>query len=154
FGSLTLNATNDVNLTAVGGALDILNTYTLITSTSLSGNQNFFRIAGPLAQSRYTFAFDNTSTPNAVKLIVGRRGSANLTWSGDSPANVWHAVALKWTNGGPNEFFSLDNVIFNDTGSASPAVSMTGTLIPGTMTVNNSAKNFSFAGSGGLAASG
>ena len=60
-GSLILNATNDVNLTAVAGAFDTVNPYTLITSSSLSGNQNFFRVAGPLAQSRYTFAFDTTS---------------------------------------------------------------------------------------------
>jgi autotransporter-associated beta strand protein len=154
FGSLTLNATNDVNLTAVGGALDTLNPYTLITSTSLSGNQNFFRVAGPLAQSRYTFAFDTTSTPNAVKLIVGGAGGANLSWVGDGTANVWDTVALNWNNGGPNKFFSLDNVTFSDTGSVSPLISMTGTLIPGTMTVNNTAKNYTFGGSGGLAASG
>jgi fibronectin-binding autotransporter adhesin len=153
-GALTLNATNDVNLTAVGGAFDTVNPYTLITSTSLSGNQNFFRVAGPLAQSRYTFAFDTTSTPNAVKLIVGGAGGANLTWVGDGVANVWDTAALNWNNGGPNKFFSLDNVTFNDTGSASPAISMTGTLIPGAMTVNNTSKNYSFAGSGGLAASG
>jgi fibronectin-binding autotransporter adhesin len=153
-GPLVLNATNDVNLTAVAGALDTLNPYTLITSSSLSGNQNFFRVAGPLAQSRYTFAFDTTSTPNAVKLIVGGAGGANLTWVGDGSANVWDTVALNWNNGGPNKFFSLDNVTFNDTGSASPAISMTGTLIPGAMTVNNTTKNYSFGGSGGLAASG
>jgi autotransporter-associated beta strand protein len=153
-GSLTLNATNDVNLTAVAGALDTANPYTLITSSSLSGNQNFFRVAGPLAQSRYTFAFDTASSPNAVKLIVGGAGGANLTWVGDGSANIWDTVALNWNNGGANKFFSLDNVTFNDTGSASPAVSMTGTLIPGAMTVNNTTKNYSFGGPGGLAASG
>ena len=153
-GSLTLNATNDVNLTAVAGAFDTVNPYTLITSSSLSGNQNFFRVAGPLAQSRYTFAFDTTSSANAVKLIVSGAGGANLTWVGDGTANVWDTVALNWNNGGPNKFFSLDSVTFNDTGSASPAISMTGTLIPGTMTINNTSKNYSFAGSGVLAASG
>src|SRR5262249_44587098 len=98
------------------------------------------------------FAFDTTSTPNAVKLIVGGAGGANLTWIGDGTANIWDTVAFNWA--GPNKFFSLDSVTFNDTGSASPAISMTGTLIPGTMTVNNTSKNYSFGGSGGLAASG
>jgi len=153
-GTLALNATNDVNLTAVSGAFDTANPYTLITSSSLAGNQNFFRVAGPLAQSRYTFAFDTTGTPNTVKLIVGGAGGANLTWVGDGSANVWDTVALNWNNGGANKFFSLDNVTFNDTGSASPPISMTGTLIPGTMIVNNSTKNYSFGGLGGLAASG
>jgi autotransporter-associated beta strand protein len=153
-GAVTLSGTNDVNLTAVAGSFDTVNPYTLITSSSLSGNQNFFRVAGPLAQSRYTFAFDTTSTPNAVKLIVGGAGGANLTWVGDGTANAWDTVALNWNNGGPNKFFSLDNVTFDDTGSASPAISMAGTLIPGTMTVNNTSENYFFGGSGGLAASG
>jgi autotransporter-associated beta strand protein len=153
-GTVTLNATNDVNLTALGGAFDTVNPYTLITSSSLIGNQTYFRVAGPLAQSRYTFAFDTTSTPNAVKLIVGGSGGANLTWVGDGSANVWDTTALNWNNGGAAKFFSLDNATFDDSGSVSPAVNMTGTLIPGSMTLNNSAKNYSFGGSGGLAASG
>jgi hypothetical protein len=153
-GTVTLNATNDVNLTALGGAFDTVNPYTLVTSSSLIGNQTYFRVAGPLAQSRYTFAFDTTSTPNAIKLIVGGAGGANLTWVGDGSANVWDTTVLNWNNGGTSKFFSLDNVTFNDTGSDSPSVNMTGTLIPGSMTLNNSTKNYSFGGSGGLAASG
>jgi fibronectin-binding autotransporter adhesin len=153
-GSVTMNATNDVNLTAVAGAFDTANPYTLITATTLNGNQNNFRVAGPLAQSRYTFAFDTTSTPNSVKLIVGGAGGANLTWVGDGVANVWDTTVLNWNNGGAAKFFTLDNVTFDDSGSALPAVNMTGTLIPGTMTVNNPTKNYSFGGAGGLAASG
>jgi len=153
-GSVTQNATNDVFLTAVAGALDTANPYTLISAASLVGNQNNFKVAGPLAQSRYTFAFDTTSTPNAVKLIVGGAGGANLVWSGDGVANTWNTVAFNWDSGA-SKFFSLDNVTFNDSGSVTPAVNLSGTLIPGLMTVNNtSAKNYTFGGSGGLAASG
>jgi autotransporter-associated beta strand protein len=153
-GTVTQNATNDVLLTALAGALDTTSPYTLINSSSLVGNQNNFRVTGPLAQSRYTFAFDTTSTPNAVKLVVGGAGGANLTWVGDGAANLWNTVALNWNNGGANKFFTLDNVTFNDSGSASPAVSLTGTLIPGSVTVTNTTKNYSFGGSGTLAASG
>jgi autotransporter-associated beta strand protein len=154
-GTLTLTGTNDVNLSAVSGGFDTVNPYALITSSSLvGGNQNNFRVAGPLAASRYTFAFDTASTPNTVKLIVGGAGGANLTWVGDGSANVWDTTALNWNNGGPNKFFTLDNVTFNDSGSASPAINLSGTLIPGSVTVSNSTKAYGFLGSGSLVANG
>ncbi len=151
-GNVLMNATNDVLLNAVSGAFDTTTPYLLMSATSLSGNQNDFRVAGPLAQSRYTFAFDTTSTPNTLKLLVGGSGGTSLTWVGDGTVNVWDTTALNWN--GPNKFFSLDNVTFNDSGSATPAISMSGTLIPGSMTFNNPTKNYTFGGAGGLAASG
>jgi len=151
---VTANATNDVNLTAVAGGFDTVNPYTLITSSELIGNQNNFKVTGPFAQSRYTFAFDTTSTPNTVKLVVSGAGGANLAWVGDGSGNVWDTVVSNWNNGGANKFFTLDNVTFGDTGSDSPAVSLIGALIPGAMTVNSATKNYRFGGSGGLAASG
>jgi fibronectin-binding autotransporter adhesin len=153
-GTLTLVGTNDVNLTAVSGAFDTANPYTLINSGLLVGNQTYFRVAGPLAASRYTFTFDTASTPTAVKLIIGGAGGANLTWVGDGAANLWDTTALNWNNGGANKFFTLDNVTFSDSGSASPAVSLTGTLNPGAVTVSNVSKNYTFGGSGSLVANG
>jgi len=152
-GTTTLVGTNDVNLTAVSGGFDTANPYTLVSSGSLVGNQTYFRVAGPLSQSRYTFAFD-TTTPNLVKLIVGGAGGAGLTWVGDGAANVWDTTVLNWNNGGPNKFFNLDNVTFNDSGSASPAVNITGAVIPGSVTVSNTTKNYSFGGAGGVTVSG
>jgi hypothetical protein len=73
-GTVTLNATNDVNLTALGGAFDTSTPYTLITSSALVGNQNNFRVAGPLAQSRYAFAFDTDQHAEFGKARHQRRG--------------------------------------------------------------------------------
>jgi autotransporter-associated beta strand protein len=154
-GTLTLNGTNDVFLKSLAGSLDTVNPYTLITSSSLIGNSNQFRVTGPLLSGRYTFKFDTTSVPNSVLLVVGGTGPANQTWVGDGLTNTWDAQgATNWNSGAPSQFFNLDNVTFNDTGSDAPAVNVVGALVPGTLTVSNSAKNYAFKGSGSLSVAG
>ncbi len=154
-GTVTANATNDVNLTALAGGFDTANAYTLITAGSVVGDQTHYRAAGPLALSRYTFTFD-TSSGNAVRMHVGGAGAKSLTWVGDGSANLWNAQgAANWNDGAAaSTFFTLDNVSITDSGSASPAINLTGTLIPGTTVINNTTKSYGFTGSGGLAASG
>ena len=152
-GTLTLNRTNDVHLNSLGGVFDTFNPYTLITAASLVGDQNNFRVAGALAQSRYTFTFDTTAIPNSLLLSVGGTGPANLTWVGNPAANTWDLKGTaNWTRGGPSaeQFFSLDAVTFNDLGTALPTVTLAGALSPGSITVNNSVQNYSFTGAGGV----
>jgi len=151
-GTLTLIGTNDLNLTALGGTFDTLDAYTLMTAGTLIGDQSQFRVAGALAQSRYSFVIDTTATPNTVQLAVGGSGPASLTWVGDGTANVWDLKgAANWTMGaGPEQFFSLDAVAFDDSGSASPSVRLAGALTPSAITVNNPTRNYTFIGMGGV----
>ncbi len=69
---------------------------------------------------------------------------------------MWNAQgAANWNDGvAASTFFTLDNISITDSGSASPAINLTGTLIPGTTVINNTTKSYGFTGSGGLAASG
>jgi autotransporter-associated beta strand protein len=153
-GTLTANAINDVNLTALAGGFDTAQPYTLITSTTLVGDQTHYRAAGPLSLSRYTFTFSTSG--NSLRMTVGGAGAKSLTWVGDGSANLWNAQgAANWNDGAAaSTFFTLDNVSITDSGSATPAINLTGTLIPGTTVVNNTTKSYGIAGSGGLAASG
>src|SRR5262249_52408291 len=98
-GTLTANGTNDVNLTALAGGFDTSSPYTLVTSSTLVGNQTHYRAAGPLSLSRYTFTFDTTTSPNSVRMIVGGAGAKSLTWVGDGSANLWNAQgAANWND--------------------------------------------------------
>jgi autotransporter-associated beta strand protein len=155
-GTVTVNGTNNVFLKSLAGSLDTTTPYTLITAAALAGNSNQFKVVGPLTSGRYTFAFDATTVPNAVQLVVGGTGPANQTWVGDGSGNVWDAQgAANWNNGsGASQFFNLDNVTFNDTGSDTPAVTVSGALVPGSMTVSNSTKNYAFKGSGSFSVAG
>jgi autotransporter-associated beta strand protein len=154
-GTVTVNGTNNVFLKSLGGSLDTTTPYTLITSGTLVGTSNQFKVVGPLTTGRYTFAFDTTTVPNTVRLIVGGQGPANQLWVGDGVNNVWDAQgAFNWNNGASSQFFNLDNVTFGDTGSATPPVMITGSLVTGSVTVTNVAKNYAWGGSGGLSVAG
>lgn len=146
-GNLVLAGTNNVSLTAVGGGF-VNGTYTLMTySGTLSGNATCFQVIGPIAQGRQSFTFD-TNTPGQINLVVA--GTAgNLTWVGDGVANTWNLIgATNWTSGSPDVFYNFDGVTIDDTGSDSPAINLVGTLLPGSVTVTNDAKNFALSGSG------
>lgn len=153
YGSLTLGATNEVRISALNGALDTVNPYTLINYYgALTGDQTDFQIAGAIAQSRYTFTF-STNTPNAIQLLVGGAGAANLLWAGDGLTNSWDLkTTTNWNNGGnPDKFYNLDSVTFDDTGSVSPAVNLAEVLVPGAIVMSNNVKAYVFAGTGALA---
>jgi fibronectin-binding autotransporter adhesin len=150
-GTLNLVGTNAVNLTALGGSFDTANPYTLIGSGSALpvNGANYFQASGALGGSRYTLTFDTTTQPNNVLLHVGGAGPQSDTWVGGLNGNAWDVkTTANWSSG---QFYDLDNVTFNDAGSASPAINTSGfTLIPGSITVNNTNKNYIFGGTGAI----
>ncbi len=78
----------------------------------------------------------------------------DLTWVGDGINNPWDiGSSLMWTNasGTVLAFGDADNVTFDDTGSASPDITLTTSVQPGSVTVNNSTANaYTFSGVGSL----
>ena len=156
-GNLSLTGTNNVHLNALAGTLDTVAPYSLISHAGLlAGNATYFQVTGPLAHSRYAFTFDTTTSPNAVQLHVGGAGPATLKWVGGASANAWDlGTTANWNNGvGADKFFNLDHVTFDDTGSATPAVNLVGTLLAGSISMQNSTKTYTFAGTGGLLSGG
>ena len=130
-----------------GGTL--AGTYRLINYGGSFADQSpdAFTVSGA-ADIRQTFTID-TSTANQVNLIVN--GSAgNLIWSGDGFANAWDLGTFNWKHPvNPDRFYTLDHVTFDDTGSTTPNVNLTTTLLPGAVTVNSS-NDYTFAGAGKL----
>jgi len=157
-GVLTLNGTNDVPLNTLGASLDTNpGGYPIIQAAGgIVGTAANLKPAGTLAQSRFSFAFDTTATPGTILLKVGGSPPESLTWVGDGAANNWDINgANNWNDGsGADKFFNLDNVTFTDAGSATPAVNLVGALVPGSMTVNNPTKNYTFNGTGGIVSGG
>lgn len=154
-GAVTVNGTNNVFLKSLAGTLDTASPYTLMTAGTLTATTNQFKVVGPLTTGRYTFGFDLATVPNTVLLVVGGTGPANQTWVGDGSSNVWDAQgATNWNNGAPSQFFNLDNVSFNDAGSATPAISLSGALVTGSMSTTNTAKNYAMGGNGSLSVAG
>src|SRR5262249_19247110 len=77
---------------------------------------------------------------------------SNLIWQGDGVSNVWgNGVGTNWLNGANLVAFnSGDNVTFDDTGSDTPAISLSGSLSAGTVYVL-AQQDYTFGGTGFLA---
>src|SRR6185437_4145089 len=151
-GTFTLNGSNNVVINSLEGGLDTTTPYTLMNYAALAGNVSDLHMAGPLSQSRYTFTF-STANPGALQLSVGGAGAANLLWKGDGVANTWDVKGAKnWLNGATaDQFFTLDNVVFDDSGSATPSINLVGPLIPGGITMSNAVTPYTFTGTGNFA---
>lgn len=88
-----------------------------------------------------------------VDLVVANYTPKNLVWQGGNPNNNWDVNAtLNFLNGGlASVFNNSDFVTFDSTGIANPSVNLAATLAPGSVTVDTSAGNYTFSGSGQIA---
>jgi autotransporter-associated beta strand protein len=86
-----------------------------------------------------------------VDLVVTVYTPKDLVWSGTGVD--WNiASAASWLDGVTASVFNnSDNVTFNATGQASPSVNLIGTLAPASVTVDTSANDYTFSGSGQIA---
>jgi autotransporter-associated beta strand protein len=107
-----------------------------------------FQFSVVTPDSAYTNTVSVLVTPQTVS-----SGSANLTWVGDGVSNVWVAGSgTNWFDGTNLVAFNNgDTVTFDDTGSATPPIQLSGTLGPAAIYVIANDQDYTFAGSGWLA---
>ena len=88
-----------------------------------------------------------------LDLVVISGNTNSVVWVGGG-ANAWDLVTANWmVNGVPSplgDFANGNAVTFNDSGSASPAVSLAGMFLPAAVTINVTNNNYTFGGSGNL----
>lgn len=91
---------------------------------------------------------DLVVTAYTNKVLVWKGGDVTLpsTWDRQTSIN-W----LDVTNATPATFNIYDGVTFNATGSAQPNVNLATTMVPGSVTVDTSANNYTFSGAGQIA---
>lgn len=149
-GTLNLSGTTMIAFNATNGSLATGN-YTLFTASTVNGSPANFALVGG-SNTRQIFTFGTTAT--AVTLGVAG-SAANLTWVGDGTANNWDVnSSANWTGAPDQKFFNLDRVTFNDSGSASPLVNITSAINPGTITFDNSTKDYVLGGFGTITTDG
>jgi len=155
-GDLTLTGTNVVIINPLNAILGA-GTYTLFKYSGNLNNEggvvpvgtvlaNNFMAGGTFpVTSDVTLTFSNAN--KAVVMIVTPNGN-NLTWTGGAATNRWDLnVSSNWVTAGLlTNFFNYDNVTF-DNSSSNQTVNLTGTLAPGTITVNSDS-NYVFASTG------
>ena len=84
-------------------------------------------------------------------VIISNRPPTNVFWRGGLAANTWdQAITSNWWNGAAADIFAFDdNVTFDDSGSANPAVNVAGDVNPASVLVNATA-NYTLSGSGDI----
>ena len=73
-----------------------------------------------------------------------------LVWKGNGTSHTWNNTAGNpvWLDGGtPAGWGDTDTATFDDTGSNSPGITISGTVQPSAVTVDSS-KNYTFTGTG------
>jgi fibronectin-binding autotransporter adhesin len=148
---------------AVGGSLTLAGTDYVVPNSVLNpGTTTLFTYSGAApnladlvtsgvngsnARQTYNFA---TSGGSAVTLTVAGV-AGNLIWTGGG-SGVWYTgtgPAANWYNtssGTADYFYTNDYVTFSDSGSAAPNVTISGSVAPGSLTVSNTAVNYTFQG--------
>lgn len=107
----------------------------------------------PLDPPASAVAFNGALVGPTVASVAAQL-PANLTWRGDGTVNAWNNTSSNWFNGtGRAAFKSGDVVTFDDTGSNTPAISMSGAQSPGAILFSHT-KNYSVGGTGSWSGSG
>jgi autotransporter-associated beta strand protein len=84
-------------------------------------------------------------------------GLPSLTWKGTSTFKTWDVTSTVWNTGSATVAYGDGcAVTFNDSngGTADYNVTLNTTVLPGSVTVNNSSNNYVFSGAGHIAGSG
>lgn len=88
-----------------------------------------------------------------VNLVISAYIPKNLVWTGNAANANWNvATDASWLNGAAvSTFNNSDLVTFNSVGLTNPTVTLVSTLAPGSVTVDTSANDYTFTGSGVIA---
>ncbi len=156
-GTLTTGgSTNYINVSSVSGISGYPALFTLIQySGALGGAGNNFGL-GQVPNANTIGYVTNDTAHSRIELVL-LNGPKILTWAGTDPVNptFWDLSTVNWLafKGTPNQipsaFNTADSTFFDDTAS-STNVDITETLEPGVLSINNSALNYAFTGSGSL----
>lgn len=141
-GDLNLSGVNIIRCSLLDG-LPGNGVYTLFTYTgNLNGSLANFAISGVSGTL--------TNPPGAIAIVVdAQRPPAALTWAGNGVNNIWDTgTNTTWLNEGvPDKFLFLDDVVFDDSGSTTPAVNLIGDQTPNSVTVAADV-SYTFSGTG------
>ncbi len=123
--------------------------------TQLGGGRvRFEPSVGFYGRGRFDFTVTDgdgsTWTQTFAALVSAAALPRDLLWKGDGLTNLFDTNAPSFWDGSRHTAFSLgDTVTFDDTGSSAPAVTLAGTLMPGSVNIRAD-KAYTFSGSGAL----
>lgn len=139
--------TNVINITYVpANVITYPTQFPLMAYTSLSG----FNFGVSNLPGTYQGFISNNTTTSTIDLVLtsGPTSVSTLEWEGSAGPN-WDKSSLNWLNGSsPVAYFDGADVLFDDNATGPTGVNITALVSPASVTVSNSALNYSFSGSG------
>jgi autotransporter-associated beta strand protein len=106
----------------------------------------------PAGSPPYQGYISNSWETSTLYLVItsGPDPQKVLTWNG-TPTGDWDTTTANWlASGNPSVYRDVDEITFDDSATGTTTVNLTTTLMPYSMTVNNSTKPYTFTGPGGL----
>ena len=94
---------------------------------------------------------------DATGAFTAAAANLPLTWNnsgGTGDGVTWDTTNQNWNNGSPANYSDGANVLFNDTNNLHYAVTLNTVVSPASVTVNNSAGNYTISGTGSIAGTG
>ena len=144
-GALTLTGSDYV----VPQLLLSAGTYNLFTYNNGTPNVANLNVVGTFFSARQTYTFG--ASAGTVNLQVSGSG-ASLLWRGGTWDNNSSKSWFNTTTGTTDVFFPGDATTFDDSaGTANGSVNINATVQPGTLTISNTAVNYTFGGAGSIA---
>ena len=102
-----------------------------------------------------TDAAGATWTQQCCLLVSTQPQPRPIIWVGDGVSNAWNLSATNFVSmTGPVAFTNGDAVLIDDSGSATPSLVVSGTLLPASLTVSTGSKSFVMKGTGSLGGNG
>ena len=130
-----------------------------ITPSATGPIVKFTPTLGASGRAGFNFTVEDAEgsrwTQQFALLITAAAAPRDLLWIGDGTANAWNNSTPNWRTGtgAPVTFDVGDTALFDDRGSASPAINVTGTQTAGSVLVTGT-KNYSLGGTGSIASTG
>jgi len=146
-GNLNLSGTNVVSVNLLDPQLAV-GVYPLLQySGTLTGGLTNLVVRGTLGKP---YALTNMSGQIGL-VIISNRPPTNVFWRGGLAANAWdQAITSNWWNGATADVFAFgDQVVFDNTGSTNPAVTVAGDVNPASVLVNATV-NYTLGGGGDI----
>jgi autotransporter-associated beta strand protein len=155
--------TNKINIAAMPAVTSYPAQVPLIQFTTFSGDLNTFALGSVPTASPAFQGYVTNDGVGQIYLVLnsGPVGTPPeppkaIVWNG-TPNGNWDTTTLNWTsNGVPASYADVttsgagDNVTFDDTLTGTTNVALTTSLQPGSVTLNNTTKNYLFSGTGKL----
>ena len=148
----TLNYGGTLTVTNLSGTLASGDSFKIFDAATYAGS--FIATNLPPLAPGLSWQTAALATSGTISIVSTNDSPTQpIVWKGDGVANLWDVnTSVNWLtiSNTARGFFTADPVVFNDSGSNSPAVNLTTALAPGSVNVNAN-QNYTFSGVGALA---